>query len=90
MGVVFKSDKLSDSKLLLRVYAAENVNYVSDDKTINSSGIPWGIYPVPGDSNYLQYTLGQDVIDEIGTAVGVDDVCDIADLSNNGAHLQRL
>ena len=85
VGVVFKSDKLSDSKLLLRVYAAENVPYVSDDKTINSTSNPWGIYPVPGDANLLQYTLGQNVIDEINAAVGVGDICDIADLPNNGS-----
>ena len=85
VGVVFKSDKLSDSKLLLRVYAAENVSYVSDDNTINSTGIPWGIYPVSSDPNLLQYTLGQNVIDEINAAVGVSDICDIADLQNNGS-----
>lgn len=85
VGVVFKSDKLSDSKLLLRVYAAENVNYVSDDKTINSSGIPWGIFPETSNPDELQYTIGQNVIDEINAAVGVGDICDIADLQNNWA-----
>ncbi|MFW5502897.1 MAG: hypothetical protein ACOCO5_06450, partial [Segatella copri] len=79
VGVVFKSDKLSDSKLLLRVYAAENVSYWSDDNTINSTDIPWGIYP-GNDSN----SIGQNVIDEINAAVGVGDICDIADLPNNG------
>ena len=83
--MVFKSDKLSDSKLLLRVYAAENIPYVSDDNTINSTGIPWGIYPVPDDASMLQYTLGQNVLDEINVAVGVGDICDIADLPNNGS-----
>ncbi|MCI7451946.1 MAG: hypothetical protein MSB11_03005, partial [Prevotella sp.] len=79
VGFVFKSDKLSDSKLLLRVYAAENVPYVSDDKTINTTGIPWGIFP-GNDSN----SIGQNVINEINAAVGVGDISDIADLPNNG------
>ena len=79
VGVVFKSDKLSDSKLLLRVYAAENVPYVSDDNTINSTSIPWGIYP-GNDSN----SIGQNVINEINAAVGVGDICDIDYLPNNG------
>ncbi|MDY4842824.1 MAG: hypothetical protein SO154_01960, partial [Prevotella sp.] len=79
VGVVFKSDNLSDSKLLLRVYAAENVPYVSDDNTINTTGIPWGIYP-GNDSN----SIGQNVINEINAAVGVGDICDIDYLPNNG------
>lgn len=83
VGVVFKSDKLLDSQIQLRVYSAENVFYASDDKTINSSGIPWGIYPVIADNpDMLQYTVGQDVLDEIGIAAGVGDICDIADLPN--------
>lgn len=88
VGVVFKSEKLSESQIRLRVYSAENVSYVSDDKTINSSSIPWGIFPATTDNtdgnNYLQYTVGQDVLNEIGTAVGIGDICDIADLPNNG------
>lgn len=65
------------------MYSAENVSYVSDDKTINSSSIPWGIYPVETNNpDLLKYTVGQDVLDEIGTAVGVGDICDIAYLPN--------
>lgn len=79
VGVVFKSDKLSESKLLLRVYAAENVNYVSDDKTISQTTIQWGIYP---NDNNLNNSLGEAVLNEINTAVGVGDICDIADLPN--------
>lgn len=79
VGVVFKSDKLSESKLLLRVYAAENVNYYSDDKTISQTSIQWGIFP----NNNLNNSLGQDVLDEINAAVGVGDICDIADLPNS-------
>lgn len=79
VGVVFKSDKLSDSKLLLRVYAAENVNYVSDDKTISQTSVKWGIYP---NDNNLNNTLGEAILNEINTAVGVGDICDIADLPN--------
>ena len=81
VGVVFKSDKLSDSKLLLRVYAAENVNYISDDKTISPTYIQWGIYP---NDNNLNNSLGEAVLNEINTAVGVGDICDIADLPDNG------
>ena len=33
----------------------------------------------------MQNTLGQNVIDEINAAVGVGDICDIADLPNNGS-----
>lgn len=82
VGVVFKSEKLSDSQIQLRVYSAENVFYASDDKTINSSIVPWGIFPVADNPDFLQYTVGQDVLDEIGTAAGVGDICDIADLPN--------
>lgn len=66
------------------MYSAENVFYASDDKTIYSSSIPWGIYPATIDNpDLLQHTVGQDVLNEINTAVGVGDICDIADLPNN-------
>lgn len=80
VGFVFKSDKISDNQVLLRVYAADNVLFVSDDGTLNQSSIQWGIYPTSSD---MSLHIGSDAINEINTAVGCPDICDVTDLPNN-------
>lgn len=80
VGFVFKKDKISDKQVLLRVYAADNITYKSDDTVINTSTIPWGIYPESEDASK---TIGKDALNEINAATGATDICDIIDIQNN-------
>ena len=80
-GAVVKKEKVSDSQYKLWVYAKENAVVKSTDGTINTAGLPWGIYPEAAGTNGFPTS----VTDEIKNDAELTSAVDTA-MANIGSH----
>ena len=69
-----KKEKVSDTEYKLWVYAKENAVCKSTDGSLNTSGLPWGIYPDESASNGFPAS----VYNEIGSDAGLTSAVDTA------------
>ena len=71
-GAVVKKEKVSDTEYKLWVYAKENAVCKSTDGTLNTSGLPWGIYPEASANNGFPASVYDEIARDAELTSAVD------------------